>query len=59
MQIDPKKERTTSVVFMAPPGTIVGKYTAQVTKAKLAADLHAAGKCCNDPNCKHNHGKTK
>lgn len=53
LQIDAAKTRGTTVVFMAPPGVMVGKYTAQVTKAKLAADLHAAGKCCEDPNCKH------
>lgn len=57
LQIDAAKTRGTTVVFMAPPGVMVGKYTAQVTKAKLAADLHAAGKCCDDPNCKH--GKAK
>jgi hypothetical protein len=53
LEIDAAKTRGTTVVFMAPPGAMVGKYTAQVTKAKLAADLHAAGKCCDDPNCKH------
>lgn len=53
LQIDAAKTRGTTVVFMAPPGVMVGKYTAHVTKAKLAADLHAAGKCCEDPNCKH------
>ena len=53
LQIDPARTRATTVVFMAPPGVMVGKYNAQVSKAKLAADLHAAGKCCDDPNCKH------
>jgi hypothetical protein len=53
LQIDAAKTRSTTVVFMAPPSVTVGKYTAHVTKAKLAADLHAAGKCCDDPNCKH------
>ncbi len=24
-------------------------------EAELIGWLHAAGKCCNDPNCKHNH----
>lgn len=57
LKIDAAKTLDTTVVFMAPPGVMVGKYTAQVTKAKLAADLHAAGKCCEDPNCKH--GKAK
>lgn len=46
---------TGSIVFLAPPGVMIGKYPANTTKAKMAADLHAAGKCCDDPNCKHNH----
>ncbi len=53
LQIDAAKTRETTVVFMAPPGVMVGKYASSVTNAKLAADLHAAGKCCDDPNCKH------
>lgn len=42
------------LVVMAPPGVLVGKFEESVTKAQLIAQLHAAGKCCNDPNCKHN-----
>jgi hypothetical protein len=57
LQIDAAKTTGTTVVFMAPPGVMVGKYNANVAKTKLAADLHAAGKCCDDPNCKH--GKAK
>jgi hypothetical protein len=34
---------------------MVGKFPATATKAQLASELHAAGKCCDDPNCKHNH----
>jgi hypothetical protein len=33
---------------------LVGKFGPAVTKDEIAAALHAAGKCCNDPNCKHN-----
>lgn len=56
MKIDPAKTTDTQVIFMAPPGVMIGKYAATTTtSAKLASDLHAAGKCCDDPNCKHNH----
>jgi hypothetical protein len=41
------------VVFMAPPGAMLGRFDAQVTSATLASKLAAAGKCCDDPNCKH------
>jgi hypothetical protein len=43
-----------SVVVMAPPGVLVGKFASNVTMSDIATKLHAAGKCCNDPNCKHN-----
>lgn len=42
------------VVLLAPPGVLVGKFPANATGVQIAAALHAAGKCCNDPNCKHN-----
>ena len=42
------------VVVLAPPGVLVGKFPANTTGSQIAAALHAAGKCCNDPNCKHN-----
>ena len=42
------------VVLMAPPSSMVGKFPLNVSGNHLAAKLHAAGKCCNDPNCKHN-----
>ena len=43
------------VIFMAPPGALVGRFAASASKEDLARALHAAGKCCSDPNCKHNH----
>jgi hypothetical protein len=42
------------LVVMAPPGVLVGKFAAHATKQQIVAQLHAAGKCCDDPNCKHN-----
>ena len=44
-----------NTAFFAPPGVLVGKFTQASTKAEIAASLHNAGKCCDDPNCKHNH----
>ncbi len=40
-------------VVMAPPGALVGKFAASATKDQIAAALADAGKCCDDPNCKH------
>ena len=54
MEFKPEELSDSMVVVLAPPGVLVGKYQASVTTDQIAADLHAAGKCCNDPNCKHN-----
>ena len=56
MEIEPASLRGPAVVFLAPPAVLVGKFTTSSTKAEMAAALHAAGKCCDDPNCKHGHG---
>lgn len=47
--------RSTTMVFMAPPGVMVGKYAATATANEMARDLAKAGKCCDNPNCPHNH----
>lgn len=44
-----------NTVFFAPPGVLVGKFGLASTKAEIAAALHKAGKCCEDPHCKHGH----
>lgn len=54
--IQPASLKGTTVVFLAPPAVLVGKFAATATKAEMAAALHAAGKCCDDPNCKHSQG---
>ena len=54
MQIKPTDVAGSMLVIFAPPGVVVGKFPATATEDQLAAALHAAGKCCNDPNCKHN-----
>ncbi len=56
MQIDAKQIRGVTAVLLAPPGVLIGKYDSFATKEQVAAALHKAGQCCDDPNCKHNHG---
>jgi hypothetical protein len=58
MKIRPEDVSGSMVVVMAPPAALVGKFTASATRDEIVTKLHAAGKCCNDPNCKHNQ-KTK
>jgi hypothetical protein len=54
MEIKPEEVADSMIVVLAPPGALVGKYPSGVTKDQIGDALHAAGKCCNDPNCKHN-----
>lgn len=53
MKLDPQSPMT-HTVLLAPPGMMVGKFDSTATKDDIAAALAQAGKCCNDPNCKHN-----
>lgn len=53
MQIDAAKATGTTTVLLAPPGVLVGKFDAFTSKDEIAAALAKAGKCCDDPNCKH------
>lgn len=59
LQINPSDFRTSIVVVFAPPGVAVGKFPAETTFEQIAGELHAAGKCCDDPNCKHNQQQAK
>jgi hypothetical protein len=54
MDFKPAELSDSMVVVLAPPGVLVGKYQSGVAMEQIASDLHAAGKCCNDPNCPHN-----
>jgi hypothetical protein len=58
MQVDPEQSAP-ATVFLAPPGVMVGKFTAVATKQQMAAKLAEAGKCCEDENCKHNQQSTR
>lgn len=53
MQIDAAKAKGTTTVLLAPPGVLVGKFDEFASKDDIAAALAKAGKCCDDPNCKH------
>lgn len=53
LQMNPQNPSTLNTVFMAPPGVLVGKFAFSASKEELAAALHKAGKCCDDPHCKH------
>jgi hypothetical protein len=57
MQLDPRG-KTTQVVLLAPPGVLVGKFSSTASKDEIAAALASAGKCCDDPNCKHHQQPT-
>ncbi len=49
----PTNSLTQNVVFMAPPGVLIGKYKEDVTKEQLIADLKKTGKGCGVEGCKH------
>lgn len=53
MQLDPAA-KSGRLVIIAPPGVLIGKFDVNATKNQIAAALAKAGKCCNDPKCKHN-----
>jgi hypothetical protein len=59
MQINPDKTTATTAVLLAPPGVLIGKFDGTATAAQVAAALHKAGKCCDDPNCKHGHAPAR
>lgn len=45
--------QNSSVIFMAPPGVMVGKFNNSVTSQQLIAELKKAGKNCGVEGCKH------
>ena len=54
MQLTAAEASNSTTVFLAPPGVLVGKFDASATQERMAAALHKAGQCCDDPKCKHN-----
>ena len=53
MQLDPASVTSTTITMLAPPGVLIGKFGPKATKDEMASALAKAGKCCDDPNCKH------
>ncbi|MEI8381696.1 MAG: hypothetical protein WCJ09_16325 [Planctomycetota bacterium] len=53
MQLEAAAIKGTTTVLLAPPGVLVGKFDELASKDDIAAALAKAGKCCDDPNCKH------
>lgn len=49
----PANNKNATVVFMAPPGVMVGMYDGSVTDQQLIAELKKAGKGCGVEGCKH------
>lgn len=54
LAIQPAESSASAIVLLAPPAAAIGKFPATATADQIAAALHAAGKCCDDPNYKHN-----
>lgn len=52
MEVDPRTPAT-QLSLLAPPGVLVGKFPSNTPMKTIAAALAEAGKCCDDPNCKH------
>jgi hypothetical protein len=54
MQVNPAAVKGTTCVLIAPPGVLVGQFNGASTPEQIGQAVHKAGKCCDDPNCKHN-----
>lgn len=59
LKLDAANTEGIATVMLAPPGVLVGKFKPEASLEEMAAELHAAGKCCNDPNCKHHKAGAK
>ena len=57
MNLNPEQVDGPYAVLIAPPGVLVGHFDRQASAEQIAAAIHKAGKCCDDENCKHNHGR--
>lgn len=53
LQFDAGASPVPALVVLAPPGVLVGRFSASTTKDQIAAAIAEAGKCCDDPSCKH------
>lgn len=53
LKVDAGQVQGPYAALIAPPGVLVGHFSATSTADQIAAAIHKAGKCCDDPNCKH------
>lgn len=53
LKVDASQVQGPYAALIAPPGVLVGHFSATSTADQIAAAIHKAGKCCDDPNCKH------
>lgn len=53
LEIVPAKHTSLTMAVLAPPAVLVGKFAATATKETISDAIVEAGKCCDDPNCKH------
>ena len=53
MQLEPQRINGPHAVLIAPPGVLVGQFDSRSTADQIAASIHKAGQCCDDPNCRH------
>ncbi len=53
LKVDANMVSGPMAALIAPPGVLVGHFNATDSADQIAAAIHKAGKCCDDPNCKH------
>lgn len=53
LKVDAKQVQGPYAALIAPPGVLVGHFNGTSSAEQIAAAIHKAGKCCEDPNCQH------
>lgn len=53
LKVDVNQVQGPYAALIAPPGVLVGHFNGTSSADQIAAAIHKAGKCCEDPNCKH------
>lgn len=53
LKVDASQVQGPYAALIAPPGVLVGHFSGTSTADQIAGAIHKAGKCCDDPNCKH------
>lgn len=53
LKVDVNQVQGPYAALIAPPGVLVGHFNGTSSADQIAAAIHKAGQCCEDPNCKH------